>query len=214
MVALWPHELFTISWIDKPLVAEAATYRIGVYMALELGMDSVFEGDSQRLTKVLKGEEKVPVEILKGEEMVPIEIEVIIEDIQRAAVQGQEGAKGNENSLAFSTSSETEMTNEENMVKQHAKVAEEAVSGWEKAEAEALTDTVDEVDSFAVTRDNEMHEATRRILSVLLRQMDLSRRVIAATNTKQDLDPALISRFDSTIFFRLPNQQTRQEIAA
>ncbi|XP_051124130.1 filament-like plant protein 4 isoform X2 [Andrographis paniculata] len=30
-----------------------------------------------------------------------------------------------------------EMTNKENLVKQHAKVAEEAVSGWEKAEAEA-----------------------------------------------------------------------------
>ncbi|KAL0438444.1 UNVERIFIED_CONTAM: Filament-like plant protein 4 [Sesamum latifolium] len=29
------------------------------------------------------------------------------------------------------------MTNKENLVKQHAKVAEEAVSGWEKAEAEA-----------------------------------------------------------------------------
>lgn len=28
-----------------------------------------------------------------------------------------------------------------------------------------------QVDSFAVTRDNEMHEATRRILSVLLRQV-------------------------------------------
>ncbi|GER26593.1 hypothetical protein STAS_02244 [Striga asiatica] len=31
----------------------------------------------------------------------------------------------------------TEMTNKENLVKQHVKVAEEAVSGWEKAEAEA-----------------------------------------------------------------------------
>ncbi|KAG8632360.1 filament-like plant protein 4 isoform X2 [Manihot esculenta] len=31
-----------------------------------------------------------------------------------------------------------EMTTKENLVKQHAKVAEEAVSGWEKAEAEAL----------------------------------------------------------------------------
>ncbi|KAL2499362.1 Filament-like plant protein 4 [Abeliophyllum distichum] len=33
----------------------------------------------------------------------------------------------------------SEMTNKEIMVKQHAKVAEEAVSGWEKAEAEALS---------------------------------------------------------------------------
>ncbi|KAH7847657.1 hypothetical protein Vadar_028678 [Vaccinium darrowii] len=37
------------------------------------------------------------------------------------------------------SAAETEMTNKENMVKQHSKVAEEAVSGWEKAEAEALT---------------------------------------------------------------------------
>ncbi|KAI3816351.1 hypothetical protein L1987_16044 [Smallanthus sonchifolius] len=33
----------------------------------------------------------------------------------------------------------SEMTKKENLVKQHAKVAEEAVSGWEKAEAEAAT---------------------------------------------------------------------------
>ncbi|KAF5195550.1 Filament-like plant protein, partial [Thalictrum thalictroides] len=36
------------------------------------------------------------------------------------------------------SSAQSEMTNKENIVKQHAKVAEEAVSGWEKAEAEAL----------------------------------------------------------------------------
>ncbi|XP_076885681.1 filament-like plant protein 4 [Bidens hawaiensis] len=33
----------------------------------------------------------------------------------------------------------TELTTKENLVKQHAKVAEDAVSGWEKAEAEAAT---------------------------------------------------------------------------
>ncbi|KAK4387466.1 Filament-like plant protein 4 [Sesamum angolense] len=33
----------------------------------------------------------------------------------------------------------SEITNKENLVKQHAKVAEEAISGWEKAEAEATT---------------------------------------------------------------------------
>ncbi|XP_077231059.1 filament-like plant protein 4 [Tasmannia lanceolata] len=36
------------------------------------------------------------------------------------------------------SSANSEMTTKENLVKQHAKVAEEAVSGWEKAEAEAL----------------------------------------------------------------------------
>lgn len=35
------------------------------------------------------------------------------------------------------SAADTEITNQENLVKQHAKVAEEAVEGWEKAEAEA-----------------------------------------------------------------------------
>ncbi|XP_077217058.1 P-loop containing nucleoside triphosphate hydrolases superfamily protein isoform X3 [Tasmannia lanceolata] len=75
------------------------------------------------------------------------------------------------------------------------------------------------VDSFAVSRDTEMHEATRRILSVLLRQIDGFEQekrvaVIAATNRKQDLDPALISRFDLMITFGLPDQNTREEIAS
>uniref|UniRef100_A0A2P2KK62 Uncharacterized protein MANES_16G002800 n=2 Tax=Rhizophora mucronata TaxID=61149 RepID=A0A2P2KK62_RHIMU len=78
---------------------------------------------------------------------------------------------------------------------------------------------LDEVDSFAVARDSEMHEATRRILSVLLRQIDGFEQdkkvvVIAATNRKQDLDPALISRFDSMITFGLPDSLNRKEIAA
>ncbi|GLU15586.1 hypothetical protein SLE2022_320630 [Rubroshorea leprosula] len=78
---------------------------------------------------------------------------------------------------------------------------------------------LDEIDSFAVARDAEMHEATRRILSVLLRQIDGFEQdkkvvVIAATNRKQDLDAALISRFDSMITFGLPDEQNRQEIAA
>ncbi|KAL2467110.1 P-loop containing nucleoside triphosphate hydrolase superfamily protein [Abeliophyllum distichum] len=78
---------------------------------------------------------------------------------------------------------------------------------------------LDEVDSLATTRDTETHEATRRLLSVLLRQIDGFEQekkvvVVAATNRKQDLDPALLSRFDSMITFGLPDQQTRQEIAA
>ncbi|KAH9301475.1 hypothetical protein KI387_013058, partial [Taxus chinensis] len=75
------------------------------------------------------------------------------------------------------------------------------------------------VDSLAQARDKEMHEATRRMLSVLLRQIDGFEQekrvvVIAATNRRQDLDPALISRFDSSITFGLPDQKTREEIAA
>ncbi|TKY72199.1 nucleoside-triphosphatase protein [Spatholobus suberectus] len=78
---------------------------------------------------------------------------------------------------------------------------------------------LDEIDSFAAARDSEMHEATRRILSVLLRQIDGFEQdkkvvVIAATNRKEDLDPALISRFDSMISFGLPDHRNRQEIAS
>ncbi|URE33403.1 Holliday junction DNA helicase ruvB N-terminus [Musa troglodytarum] len=56
---------------------------------------------------------------------------------------------------------------------------------------------LDEVDSFAASRGSRMHEATRRILSVILREIDGFEKekqviVIAATNRKQDLDPALI----------------------
>ncbi|OIW14011.1 hypothetical protein TanjilG_09362 [Lupinus angustifolius] len=78
---------------------------------------------------------------------------------------------------------------------------------------------LDEVDSFAAARDSEMHEATRRILSVLLRQIDGFEQdkkvvVIAATNRKEDLDPALISRFDTIVAFGLPDHQNRQDIAS
>lgn len=78
---------------------------------------------------------------------------------------------------------------------------------------------LDEVDSLATARDSDIHEATRRLLSVLLRQIDGFEQekkvvVIAATNRKQDLDPALLSRFDSMITFDLPDQQTREAIVA
>ncbi|XP_058723741.1 uncharacterized protein LOC131595415 [Vicia villosa] len=78
---------------------------------------------------------------------------------------------------------------------------------------------LDEIDSLAASRDGEMHEATRRILSVLLRQIDGFEQdkkvvVIAATNRKEDLDPALISRFDTMIAFGLPDHGNRQEIAS
>ena len=51
----------------------------------------------------------------------------------------------------------------------------------------------------ALYRNSEMHEATRRLLGVLLRHLDgfeTNKRsvVIAATNRKEDLDPALLSR--------------------
>lgn len=73
---------------------------------------------------------------------------------------------------------------------------------------------LDEIDSLAGSRDKEMHEATRRILSVLLRKMQgfISAEnvlTIGATNRVDDLDHALLSRFNRTINFPLPNKYER-----
>ena len=76
---------------------------------------------------------------------------------------------------------------------------------------------LDELDSLATKRGGDMHEATRRILGVLLRHLDgfdHSKRtvVIGATNRPQDLDAALISRFSATIPFNLPDERCRAAI--
>ena len=59
-----------------------------------------------------------------------------------------------------------------------------------------------------------MHEATRRLLGVLLRQLDgfgpqSKSIVVGATNRRQDLDPALLSRFDAAVTFGLPSEPNR-----
>ena len=61
---------------------------------------------------------------------------------------------------------------------------------------------------------SEMHEATRRLLGVLLRQLDgfgpqSKSIVVGATNRRQDLDPALLSRFDAAVTFGLPSEENR-----
>jgi SpoVK/Ycf46/Vps4 family AAA+-type ATPase len=76
---------------------------------------------------------------------------------------------------------------------------------------------LDEIDSLAGSRDDNMFEATRRVLSVLLRRLDgidsiTNTITIGATNRKNDLDHALISRFDQTIHFPLPNEKERAAI--
>lgn len=73
---------------------------------------------------------------------------------------------------------------------------------------------IDEIDSLATSRESGLHEATRRILSTLLRKIDSFESdgevlVIAATNRKKDLDPALVSRTDMSIRFNLPDASTR-----
>ena len=76
---------------------------------------------------------------------------------------------------------------------------------------------LDEIDSLAGSRDQNMFEATRRVLSVLLRKLDgidAAENIITigATNRRGDLDHALISRFDQTITFPLPVSAERAAI--
>lgn len=76
---------------------------------------------------------------------------------------------------------------------------------------------IDEIDSLATSRETGLHEATRRILSTLLRKIDSFESdgevlVICATNRKKDLDPALVSRLDLAVRFELPDSKTRSLI--
>eukprot|EP00607_Mallomonas_marina_P006802 CAMPEP_0182425842 /NCGR_PEP_ID=MMETSP1167-20130531/12335_1 /TAXON_ID=2988 /ORGANISM="Mallomonas Sp, Strain CCMP3275" /LENGTH=458 /DNA_ID=CAMNT_0024606875 /DNA_START=431 /DNA_END=1807 /DNA_ORIENTATION=+ len=78
---------------------------------------------------------------------------------------------------------------------------------------------IDEIDALATSRDSSstMHEATRRILSVILQHLEgfqgtSSNILVCATNRKQDLDSALLSRFDICIHYHLPNITTRHAI--
>lgn len=75
---------------------------------------------------------------------------------------------------------------------------------------------IDEIDALAVKRE-EMHEESRRVLSVLLTRLDGIKTkpgilTIGATNRIEDLDPAVRRRFDDEIYFRLPNLKDRKEI--
>jgi len=68
---------------------------------------------------------------------------------------------------------------------------------------------LDEIDALAPSRNEKLFEASRRLLSVLLRKIDgLETRsniiTVGATNRPQDLDSALLSRFDSILEFDEP----------
>jgi SpoVK/Ycf46/Vps4 family AAA+-type ATPase len=76
---------------------------------------------------------------------------------------------------------------------------------------------IDEIDALAISREGNIHEGTRRILSTLLRKIDGFESdgevlVIMATNRKKDLDPALVSRLDLSIHFELPDERMRSLI--
>ena len=72
-----------------------------------------------------------------------------------------------------------------------------------------------QIDGLVASRDGgDMHEATRRLLSLLLQHIEgfhgkTASLFIGATNRPQDLDSALLSRFDLIINYPMPDFDTR-----
>jgi SpoVK/Ycf46/Vps4 family AAA+-type ATPase len=78
---------------------------------------------------------------------------------------------------------------------------------------------VDELDALAGSRSRDIDDASRRVLSVLLRRLDgleaqPGTTLIGATNRRADLDDALLSRFDVRVHFPAPEAAARAEILA
>lgn len=76
---------------------------------------------------------------------------------------------------------------------------------------------VDEIDALAMDRSGDIHEVSRKLVSTLLRKLDSFESshqiiLICATNRKDSLDPALLSRLDLSIKFDHPSDQERREI--
>jgi katanin p60 ATPase-containing subunit A1 len=79
---------------------------------------------------------------------------------------------------------------------------------------------IDEFDSITMSRDGDQGEASRKVLSTLLSELDgfqdkKSDKLIltlAATNTPWDLDDAVLSRFPKRIYIPLPDKESCSEI--
>ena len=104
--------------------------------------------------------------------------------------------------------------------KQIAKIYELARELATEIGAASVILFIDEIDSLVSSRDiGTPHEASKRILSVMLRQIDgfnsdsgPQSTLICATNRKRDLDQAFLSRVDSSIHFGLPSEDSRSKI--
>jgi len=79
---------------------------------------------------------------------------------------------------------------------------------------------IDEIDALTTKRSNDASEASRRMLSTLLTELDgfqdkksdLLVLTLAATNTPWDLDEAVLSRFPRRIYVPLPDKKATKEI--
>jgi SpoVK/Ycf46/Vps4 family AAA+-type ATPase len=76
----------------------------------------------------------------------------------------------------------------------------------------------DELDSIAMSRGGDLDESTRRVLSTLLTELsgfdqkNSDIMFIGATNAPWDLDPAILSRVERTIYVPLPDTTTARKI--
>ena len=106
--------------------------------------------------------------------------------------------------------------------KQMARIYELARELAKRRNASSVILFIDEIDALVSSRDmGSPHEASRRILSVMLRQIDgfsttektdVQSTLICATNRKNDLDKAFLSRVDASIHFGLPSEDSRTKI--
>jgi len=78
---------------------------------------------------------------------------------------------------------------------------------------------IDELDALAVARTGSTNEASRRVLSEFLMEMEgFSTKkedrmiIIAATNKPWDLDDAMVSRFQRKLYVPLPDIEARKSI--
>jgi SpoVK/Ycf46/Vps4 family AAA+-type ATPase len=73
---------------------------------------------------------------------------------------------------------------------------------------------MDEFDSIARDRSSDDIGESKRILTSILQNMDLIGNrvmIIAATNMPQDLDPAIVRRFDVRLDFHMPDENNRRD---
>ncbi len=76
----------------------------------------------------------------------------------------------------------------------------------------------DEMDAVAFSRGGDMDEASRRVLSTLLTELsgfdarNEEVMFIGATNAPWDIDPAILSRMERTIYVPLPGKETVRRI--
>ncbi|CAA7048089.1 unnamed protein product [Microthlaspi erraticum] len=121
------------------------------------------------------------------------QIEAYDEKVQSYAEQLERLNEDNEELNEKLSAANEEITTKESLVKQHSKVAEDAVAGWEKADAEALTlkNTLESVTLSKLTAedraahlDGALKECMRQIRN-LKKDHEVKLHDLALTKTKQ-----------------------------